>query len=67
MKWISVEEYMPIQESEVDVYKTFDVIASDGEYVFSTFVSAGMKPSFWVQFEHEQSRVTHWMPMPDKP
>ena len=65
MKWISVKDDMPIQESEVDVYISFEIIASNGDDVFVTCVSAGMQPHFWCQFG--RSDVTHWMPLPTSP
>ena len=66
MKWISVKDKLPINESdEFQYYACVDVIAYDGHNVFCTQFEAGRTVGYWSNFT--KSGVTHWMFLPNPP
>lgn len=66
MKWISVEDRLPIASPDVfNVYYSVEVIVFDGTSVEPCLFEAGKVPEFWRSFS--LANVTHWMPLPDKP
>ena len=74
IEWISIEDRLPIVESELNLidaqYKIIEVICFDGSEVYCEFFSAGKVPSFWSGFEcfeHGSPKPTHWMYLPKPP
>ena len=66
MKWISVKDKLPINESdEWKYYHVIDVIVSNGHDVFFTQFEAGRTIEYWSNFK--KGGVTHWMPLPNPP
>ncbi|MET3815368.1 DUF551 domain-containing protein [Pantoea sp. UYEF8] len=74
-QWIKCSERMPIVIEDVRVYKSVEVIVTDGNLVTTCDCCAGMPNSdpeqFWVSFSHygnmPASQITHWQPLPSPP
>jgi len=66
MEWISVDERLPILESDnFGAFDMVEVIVFDGITVESSEFSAGRAGGFWTKWEYKG--VTHWMPLPEPP
>ncbi|MGG6193024.1 DUF551 domain-containing protein [Pantoea allii] len=73
--WIKCSERMPISVEDVRVYKSVEVIVTDGMLVTTCDCCAGLPSNdpekFWVAFSHYGNmpprQITHWQPLPPVP
>jgi len=74
-EWIKCSDRMPIMMEDVRVYKSVEVIVTDGKLVTTCDCCAGIPSDFpekfWVSFSQygnmPPSQITHWMPLPEPP
>ena len=68
MKWIDVNDKLPIDFKKVSNHETMEVlIVSDGVTNYCEF-SCGPLPEPWYKFEDfHKGFITHWMPLPPPP
>lgn len=70
MKWISVEDSLPIDYENVKDSESVEVlIVSGGEVEHCDFVCGRYSNNVaWYEFDNfHNSFVTHWMPLPEPP
>lgn len=75
MEWVKCSDRMPISNDDVFVYKTVEVLVTDGDTVTAMECNAGCpfgdKNSFWCSFTNYGNmgpkNITHWMPLPKPP
>ncbi|WP_312465755.1 DUF551 domain-containing protein [Atlantibacter hermannii] len=75
MEWIKCSERMPLTVNDVDLFKSVEVLVTDGERVTATDCNAGIMSGgnfkFWCAFSEygamHPKDVTHWMPLPEPP
>jgi hypothetical protein len=63
MDWISIKDRLPAKDTEVLVYY-FDKYMDVMEYWYDNDEG---KPQFYAPPSPPTDKVTHWMPLPDKP
>lgn len=74
MEWVKCSERMPLTASDVEVFKSVEVLVTDGTRVTAADCNAGIpcgELSFWCAFSEYGAmypkHITHWMPLPEPP
>ena len=69
-KWVSVDDELPITKAD-GLYRTRNVIATDGSDVCEMMFTAGCTPKPWFEWSKygdiAPEDITHWMPLPEPP
>lgn len=75
MEWVKCSERMPLDINEIDVFKSVEVLVTDGKQVTATDCNAGIpngdRDKFWCAFSKYGAMhpkiISHWMPLPEPP
>jgi hypothetical protein len=72
MNWVSVDDRLPLEISEHEIYKTVAVLVTDGNIVQVCEFATGSVGELWREWNQYNTDfctkgITHWMVLPEPP